>query len=170
MKKCIAATAAMLLVGCATTAPTTAEYDRDAESSFRAKLDQMFRDLSAMKFDCMRIPADVPEAVVFDFDEQNKPMSAYSPAEWNKIVDGYIAAAAQQGMKMETKVGRVEVHATSSFGFATAEFDQTFTMGDQKMGPLKFRGTMVAKRRGNEWVWVHWHGSFREFPTMPEAK
>ena len=34
------------------------------------------------------------------------------------------------------------------------------------MGPMKFRGTTVARKVDDAWKWEHWHGSFRELP-MP---
>ena len=151
---------AAVLAGCAT---THEGYSPSAEASLRTKVETIFRDLNEMKFDAMRARTDIPELSVFDFDPENKPLDAYSGAEWNRVVDQY-ADMVKRGGALRTELKRIDVHASESFGYATVEFDQFFSMGGQTMGPFKFRGTMIVRREGEDWVWTHWHGSMRELP------
>ena len=70
------------------------------------------------------------------------------------------------GGTVKTTVVRNDCYAVAVMGYCAVEFDQTFTSGGQTMGPMKFRGTTVARKVDGAWKWEHWHGSFRELPTV----
>jgi hypothetical protein len=53
----------------------------------------------------------------------------------------------------------VQCRSTSLSGFCLVEFEQSVTQAGKTMGPFKFRGTLVAERNGEGWIWTHWHGS-----------
>src|SRR6185503_7662394 len=110
----------------------------------------------------------VPELVVYDFDDSHKPFTALGTAEWNRMMDEYIAAS-KSGAKMETILRTADCHAVADFGYCTAEFDQSLTKTGKKSGPYQFRGTLVDKKMGQKWQWVHWHASYRQLPVAPKV-
>lgn len=154
-----------LLTGCA--APPSSDWDPAAASALEGKIAGMFQALDSGNMDSVMTWAD-DEVVVYDFGPDNKPVSANGRAEAQAMFDGY-AKAFKEGMKIRSTVGRTSCKASSTVGHCAVEFDQTMSAGGQDMGPFKFRGTMVARKVGEEWKWTHWHGSFREMPEMPPA-
>jgi hypothetical protein len=78
-------------------------------------------------------------------------------------------AGKTQGLKLKSVVTRSDCSATTAVGYCVVEFDQTITMGNQTMGPFKYRGTLVARKVDGVWRVSHWHGSFREVPAPPNA-
>jgi ketosteroid isomerase-like protein len=106
--------------------------------------------------------------VVFDFDENNVPVTARGTEGLDKYLAAYDAAV-RKGLSLKTTISRDDCFGDSDMGFCTVEFDQTVGQGGQTTAPFKFRGTLVARRAKDGWRWVHWHGSFREFPPSPAA-
>jgi len=155
--------ALVVAAGCAAT--PSAEWDPEATRSLEAECDTMFRLLDAGDFDGMLARMDAG-AVVFDMDMDNAPMQLHGKAAIAQLFEGFREAQKAQQLSIRSSVVRRTAHATATMGYVAVEFDQTFTMGTEPMGPIKFRGTLVARRFPDGWRWDHWHGSFRE-PVMP---
>lgn len=155
----------MLAVATGCTAAPSPDWDPEATKSLEAECDAMLRLIDAGDFDGMLARID-PDAVVFDMDLDNAPVQLTGKAAIAAMFDGFREAMKSQGLTIRSTVVRRTAHATATMGYVAVEFDQTFTMGAEAMGPIKFRGTMVARRFPDGWRWDHWHGSFRE-PVMP---
>jgi hypothetical protein len=154
-----------VLEGNVETKAVTAEYDAAAEASLKAKVESIFREVAAMNFEVLRPGKDVPELVVYDYTPDDQPFTARGPDEYGRLVDMFTFVAGS-GTKMETVVQRIDCHATSSFGYCLIEYDQRFMSGGSTMGPYRMRGTLVARRKGDDWIVTHSHVSFRERPEV----
>jgi hypothetical protein len=150
------------------TAPSS-DWDPAATTALKAMSEKMFQDMDAGNMEAMTAMMS-SEGVVFDMDMNNNPVAKRGP-EVAAYLNEMGAMMKQNGSTMKTSIVRDDCFATAVMGYCAIEFDQTFTMGAQVMGPVKFRGTAVARKVGETWKWEHWHGSFREMPVMtaPES-
>lgn len=145
----------------------TAESDPANAAELRAKLDEIFRSLDDGTADTTLLSWADPEAVVFDFDANNNPVTKRGTAEIQEFLGSYAKMVKEGGTKITTNVVSADCKSTVVAGFCTVEFDQSFTQNGQSQGPFKFRGTLVARKMPEGWRWLHWHGSFREMPPAP---
>jgi hypothetical protein len=170
MKRLALALCAVVAASCAappaTPPPLTGEADTAAATELRGKIDEMFRSLDSGAADEMMSWAD-PEAVVYDFDQNNSPVSKRGTAEIQEFLDSYSKLVREGGMQVTSTVVGADCKSTAVAGFCTVEFDQSLVMNGETMGPFKFRGTLVARKMADGWKWIHWHGSFREMPPPP---
>ncbi|MEZ0374300.1 MAG: nuclear transport factor 2 family protein [Candidatus Sericytochromatia bacterium] len=166
MKKLLMMGLMMAVSGCAVqaAAPDPSDWNSQATQELKAAADKMFKDLDKGDSGAILSWKDLNPSV-FDVDPENKAVQFYGEAEVSKYL-GSMTEAVKAGLKIKSVVKRSDCQATASMGFCTIEFDQTATMGDQTMGPSKFRGTMIARKLPSGWKWTHWHGSFREMPAM----
>jgi ketosteroid isomerase-like protein len=160
MKSLVAGLALLAVVGCA--APS-GDWDAQATASLKAEVDWMLKALDRGDIAGMVDRMD-PDAVVFDTDENNQPVRAVGIEQVKKYMLPIGDSMKAQNLKFASVLRTNECHATRTMGFCAIEFDQTMTQGDKTMGPFKFRGTLVARRVGDAWRWVHWHGSLAEVP------
>lgn len=160
------AAAAAVLVG--TGCMTSPKWDDTATESLHAEVGDMFNDMGAADFDKI-LEKISDDATAFDLDAKNTPVQIYGKAGVKEMFDGLKKAVEQSqgGFKMDVQIVKHVTHATPIMGYSAVEFDQTITMGDQKMGPFKMRASAVARRIDGKWHYDHWHLSFREMPAMP---
>lgn len=162
-----------LVAACAAPPADTPKVSGEAHpanaAELRAKLDEVFRSIDEGTADTTLMSWADPEAVVFDFDENNQPVTRRGTTEIQEFLAGLTKAVKEGGMKITTSVVSADCKSTVVAGFCTTEFDQTFTKDGQTMGPFKFRGTLVARKMPDGWKWLHWHGSFREIPPPAPA-
>jgi ketosteroid isomerase-like protein len=146
----------------------SAAWDPAATADLKATNEKMFADIDAGNMDALtsRMSAD---AVVFDTDMTGKPMATHGSAEIKKTMDAMAMEMKASGGTSKTTIVRDDCFATAVMGYCAVEFDQTFTAGGNTMGPMKFRGTLVARKVDGQWTFDHWHGASREAPPMPEA-
>lgn len=149
--------------------PLTADADPANAAELRGKLDEVFRSLDEGTADTVLMSWADAEAVVFDFDANNNPVTKRGTAEIQEFLGEYAKAVKGGGLKISTTVAGADCKSTKVAGFCTAEFDQTFVVNGQSQGPFKFRGTLVARKMAEGWRWLHWHGSFREMPAPAAA-
>jgi ketosteroid isomerase-like protein len=128
----------------------------------------MFADIDAGNIDALtnRMSND---AIIFDLDPNNVPVEKRGAAEIRAYMDQIASEMKAAGGTVTTAVVRNDCYAVAVMGYCAVEFDQMYSMGGQTMGPMKFRGTAVARKVDGEWKWEHWHGSFRELPILPAA-
>lgn len=153
--------------GCCTAASSA--WDAAATAALRADCEGMLKAIDAGDFAFMTSKLDA-DVIVYDMDENNAMVRFQGPEAVKAYFAHFEEIAKSQGFKFASTVVSCDAHATSTVGFCAMEFDQTLTAGGQTMGPFKFRGTLVARKVGDAWKWVHWHGSFREAPAAPPAE
>jgi hypothetical protein len=107
------------------------------------------------------------DGIIFDIDPNNVPVEKRGAAEIRAYMDQVASEMKAADGTVKTTVVRNDCYAVAVMGYCAVDFDQTFTSGGQTMGPLKFRGTIVARKVDGVWKWEHWHGSFRELPVTP---
>lgn len=144
----------------------SSDWDTGSADALEQQSVDLLRRLDAGQFTEMLADAD-PAVVIMDFDENNVPMR----------VDGLEAARAffarlgetakAQNIQFKSTITRNDAWATATMGYGIVEYDQTITVGDQVMGPFKFRGTLIARRDAGKWRMTHWHGSFSVMPVSP---
>jgi ketosteroid isomerase-like protein len=101
---------------------------------------------------------------MFDVGEHGEPMAAWTGEEVRQVLAGFAEMIAA-GTSLTVAVTRLECRGHDGAGFCAVEFDQSFTNAEGTMGPLHFRGTLVAEKHPTYgWKWTHWHGSFAEIP------
>jgi ketosteroid isomerase-like protein len=157
----IAVAACFACFGCS----TSSDWDPKAAAALKTEPADMLADIDAGDFDAMMAKMD-KDPVVFDFDEKGAPVTARGMDEVRAMFDRYKALMKDQGLRFKSTLVRNDCYAVGNMGYCLVEFDQTATAGGQAVGPYKFRGTLVLRKVGNDWKWTHWHGSFREMPTM----
>jgi len=146
-------------------APSSA-WDPAAAAELAAQNEKMFADIDAGNTDALTNMMS-SEGIIFDIDPNNAPIEKRGAAEIRAYMDQIASEMKAAGGTVKTTVVRNDCYAVAVMGYCAVEFDQTFTSGGQTMGPMKFRGTTVARKVDGAWKWEHWHGSFRELPTMP---
>jgi hypothetical protein len=160
----------VLLAGTACAAPApSGDWDPQAATSLKSEVEWMFKALDAGDIQGMLGRMDTSSAVVFDLDDKNQPVRAAGFEAVKKYMNGLGAAMKSQGMKATSTIKTNDCHATKVMGYCAIEFEQSMAMGGQTMGPFKFQGTLVARKVGEAWRWVHWHGSMAEMPKMEAA-
>ena len=160
MRRLAVGLAMLAAVGCS--APSS-DWDAQATTSLKAEVEWMLKaiDTGDMAGMVARMDAD---AMVFDIDDKNQPVRAAGLDQVKQYMGRMESATKTQGLHFASTMKANECHASETMGFCAVEFDQTITAGGQAMGPFKFRGTLVARKVGEAWRWVHWHGSFAELP------
>lgn len=148
-------------------APSSA-WDPAATAELAAQNEKMFAEIDAGNVDALTNMVS-SEGIIFDIDPNNEPISKRGAAEIKAYMEQIANEMKAAGGTVKTTVVRNDCHAIAVMGYCAIEFDQMFTTDDQTMGPLKFRGTTVARKVDGLWKWEHWHGSFRELPVMPSA-
>jgi ketosteroid isomerase-like protein len=160
MRLLISGLVALLLAGCH--GGGAASNDQTA-ADLRQKVEQMFKDIDAGNFAGLKMWAD-DKAILFDFDENNLPVSARGPAELDKYLAAYDATL-RKGLKVHTDVQKNDCFGDADLGFCAFEYDQSIGASEAAPStPFKLRGTLVARKTTDGWRWMHWHASFREFP------
>jgi hypothetical protein len=148
-------------------APSSA-WDTAAAAELKAQNEKMFADIDAGNTDALtnRMSSD---GIIFDIDPNNVPVEKRGAAEIRAYMDQITSEMKAAGGTVKTTVVRNDCYAVAVMGYCAVEFDQMFTAdGGQTMGPMKFRGTTVARKVDGQWQWEHWHGSWRELPPpMP---
>ncbi len=146
-----------------------ADWSDQTAADLRQKVEQMFKDIDAGNFVGLKMWAD-QDAILFDFDENNVPVTARGQADLDKYLAAYDAVV-RKGLKIHTEIGKDDCFGDADLGFCAIEFDQTIGAADGAPAtPFKFRGTLVARKTRDGWRWVHWHSSFREFPKPAAAQ
>ncbi|HZP12500.1 MAG TPA: nuclear transport factor 2 family protein [Nevskiaceae bacterium] len=148
-----------LLAGCHRGGPAS---DDQTAADLRQKVEQMFKDIDAGNFAGLKMWAD-DQAILFDFDENNAPVTARGQAELDKYLAAYDGVV-RKGLKIHTEIGKDDCFGDSDIGYCAVEYDQTIGAEGAPPAPFKFRGTLIARKTKDGWRWVHWHSSFREFP------
>jgi ketosteroid isomerase-like protein len=151
----------LLAAGCA--AQPSSDWDEQATASLKGEVETLLKSIDSADFAGMAAKMDT-DVVVFDFDEKNQPMRASGLGEMKQFMATVESATKSQGLKFASTLKTSVCHATAVIGYCAVEFDQTMTAGGQTQGPFKFRGTLVARKAGGAWRWMHWHGSFAELP------
>jgi ketosteroid isomerase-like protein len=155
----------LLVAGCSRGG---AGWSDSTAADLRQKVEQMFKDIDSSNFAGMKMWAD-QDAILFDFDENNLPVTARGSAELDKYLAAYDATM-RKGLKVHTDIGKDDCFGDSDLGFCAIEFDQSIGASEAAPPtPFKFRGTLVARKTKDGWRWVHWHASFREFPKPAAA-
>ena len=164
--------AALLLFANTASAKKTSEpssaWDTAAAAELKAQNEKMFADIDAGNSDALTNMMS-SDGVVFDIDPNNVPVAKRGSAEIKAYMDQITNEMKTAGGTVKTTVVRDDCYAVAVMGYCAVEFDQMFTSGGQTMGPMKFRGTTVARKVDGVWKWEHWHGSFRELPVVPSA-
>jgi hypothetical protein len=148
-------------LGCATAGQTRTATMHDAENG--ASLELFVRGgMDAMAKGDMTFWSKnaCPQAVVWDTDPSGAAVVANGKAEIDAMMAQYQQMLSGGQMQMTTTTKSVKCRATSLSGHCLVEFAQSMTHGGQTMGPFQFRGTLIAERNGDGWIWTHWHGSF----------
>jgi ketosteroid isomerase-like protein len=148
-------------------APSSA-WDTAAAAELKAQNEKMFADIDAGNTDALTNMMS-SDGIIFDIDPNNVPVAKRGSAEIKAYMDQIASEMKASGGTVKTTVVRDDCYAVAVMGYCAVEFDQLFTSGGQTMGPMKFRGTTVARKVDGVWKWEHWHGSFRELPVMPGA-
>jgi hypothetical protein len=146
-------------------APSSA-WDTAAAAELQAQSAKMFADIDAGNIDAVTSMMS-SDGILFDLDPHNVPVARRSAAEIKAYMDQVASEMKTAGGTVTTTVVRNDCYAVAVMGYCAVEFDQVFTMGGQAMGPVKLRGTTVARKVDDVWKWEHWHGSYREGQVMP---
>ena len=146
--------------------PPSSAWDTTAAAELKAQNEKMFADIDAGNTDALTNLMS-SEGIIYDIDPNNMPIAKRGAAEIKAYMDQVASEMKTAGGTVKTTVVRDDCYAVGVMGYCAVEFDQMYTMGGQTMGPMKFRGTTVARKVDNAWKWEHWHGSFREFPALP---
>ncbi|MCI0340862.1 MAG: nuclear transport factor 2 family protein [Planctomycetales bacterium] len=162
MRLALPALALALGAGCA----ASSDWSPAAAERLKKEMEIVLAAIDLGNFDAMLSRMD-KDVVVLDLSENNAPVRMQGIEEVRKSFAGFKKAVEEQGLRFKSVLLRNDAYATETFGFCVAEFDQAITVGGQEMGPFKYRGTLVARKVGDEWKWTHWHGSLRE--TLPAA-
>jgi len=141
-----------------------ASWNDATKKELGTRLEQMFKDIDSGNFAGLKMWAD-QDAVLFDFDENNRPVSARGADALDKYLVAYDAAV-RKGQKVHTTISKDDCFGDADIGYCVVEYDQTIGASG---GPFKFRGTLIAAKEKEGWRWVHWHSSFREFPAPAAA-
>ncbi len=162
---------AVLLVGCGGAEAVTGlaaetTYQDESEQSIEQFARGMMENIQNGNFAELKATA-CPEAVMYDFDENNNPIALRGSRQIGEFFDHIQQMVQSSGMTMQTTIGDVTCRGVHDEGWCTIEFDQSITVGGQTVGPAQFRGTLIAARHAGRWIWTHWHGSFRTMPTAP---
>lgn len=149
----------LLALGCATAGQqhTATMHDPEANASLEAFVRTGMDELSKGNIAWWGKTA-CPQAVMWDAD----PTGAATTARGKAAIDAALGEAQKMmssGMQLSTTTTAVQCRTTSLSGHCMVEFDQSVTQDGKTMGPFKFRGTLIAERNGEGWIWTHWHGS-----------
>jgi len=153
----------LIMVGCGGGAPaggtTPARVDaQELEGFVRGLLDDFTRgDFAALK------ASACPQAVVFDTDENGRPVDVRGREDVNAYLD-HIQELIDGGMQLSTTITDLQCRPMVSGGVCMVKMDQTITADGEEQGPFHFRGTFVVEKVGDRWIWAHWHGSLAEMP------
>ena len=146
----------------------SSEWDTAAAAELKAQTEKMFADIDAGNNDALTNMM-ASDGIIYDIDPNNMPVAKRGAAEIRAYMDQITTEMKAAGGSAKTTVVRNDCYAVAVMGYCAVEFDQMYTMGGQTMGPMKFRGTAVARKVDGQWKWEHWHGSFRELPVMPAS-
>lgn len=142
-------------------------FDTEASAGLEAYMRAGFQAADSGNFSFWQAARD--DVVLFDIDSDNNPVAMYGQEAWNGYLQRLDEMLGTTGGSVATTINQVSCHSTASIGYCTLEFDQTFTMNGETMGPVHCRGTAIAAREGEGWSVLHWHGSFSQWPEMPET-
>ena len=146
-----------------------ADSNDQTAADLRQKVEQMFKDIDGGNFAGMKMWAD-DKAILFDFDENNLPVTARGSAELDKYLAAYDATL-RKGLKVHTEVQKNDCFGDADIGYCAVEYDQNIGASEAAPAtPFKFRGTIIARKTKDGWRWMHWHASFREFPKPPTVE
>ncbi len=160
MKRLLVGLASLAAVGCSV---PSSDWDAQATASLKAEVEWMLKAIDSGDISGMLSRMD-SDAIVFDLDDKNQPVHATGLEQVKQYMGKLENSMKAQGLKFASTLRATNCHANQTMGFCAIEFDQTITAGGETMGPFKYRGTLVARRIGEAWRWVHWHGSFAELP------
>ncbi|HEX2678499.1 MAG TPA: nuclear transport factor 2 family protein, partial [Polyangiales bacterium] len=154
-----------VLAGCAAQQQQGTTMGPQDQASLEAYVRETFDHMGKGDFAFLK-QSMCHEAVVFDIDENGAPITKRGEAEVGAMIDHYQQMFASSGAVPTTTLNRLDCRVDGA-SFCTGEFDQTVKMGDQVMGPMKFRFTIIAHQHAGKWIWTHWHASLRENPGTP---
>jgi hypothetical protein len=161
------ALALLAIVGCRGGKRTSSDWDADATAKVSANVDQMFADIDAGNFAAMTDALDA-DASAYDVDPGGKPVAMYGRDGVKSYFDTMAPTGGAPAPTMHSTIKKKDCHATGVMGYCAVEFDQSVTVGGVDAGTFHFRGTLISRKVGEDWKWVHWHGSFAELPA-PQA-
>jgi ketosteroid isomerase-like protein len=164
MKKISCIVLALSLSACAAQQQQSTLVGPEAAASLEAFVRDVFDHFGKGDFAYMK-NSMCEQAIVFDLDENGTPIAKRGKAEVDAMIDHYQQLMSTPGAGTSATLQRIDCRADGS-AFCTVELDQTFSMGGETVGPLKFRATIVAKQHAGKWIWTHWHASFRENPAV----
>ena len=156
----------LLVAGCAGKSSSPG-WSPQTAAELQAQTEAMFKSIDGNDIPGLKAMLD-ENPTVFDIDPNNQVVQFYGSADVQKYLDVYTEAA-KTGMTVQSTIRRIDCRGNDTMGYCTVEFDQVFTMNGQQMGPLKFQGTLVARKVGGGWKLNHWNSSFREMPAAPAA-
>jgi len=165
-------TSSLVLVSVLLAGPASAkksasnDWDPAAASAIEAKIRAAFKDFDSGNMDTFMSWADTT-AITWDIGMEGEPVTASTPGESKKMLEGYADMMKSGDMSVKTTMTKADCHATSSFGFCAIDFDQMVTAKGTPMPVMKFRATLVARMVDGDWRWSHWHASWREPMAMP---
>jgi hypothetical protein len=145
-------------------------YDEEASASVKKRVEELMSSVAPGNFDPLR-QGIAPEASSFDYDFANKPTAVYGRDEWMSYVDTLEAGLRESGATdVDTKLTHIDAYATRELGFAAIEFEQSFVLEGKAHGPFTWRGTILLRREGDEWLMAHWHASPQQelTPVLPQ--
>ena len=158
-------------VGCATAGQNLpADKIEDPEAS--ASLEQFLRDgfTAADKGDFSYWSNSAcPDALMWDVDEKGVPFAAKGKEAVKAAMDGFAKMIQDSHGSMKSDLTNLFCRSSTNVGFCAVEFSQVMTMNGQAMPAMKFRGTAVARRFQDKWIWTHWHASMNEAPAPATA-
>ncbi len=155
--------------GCASTTAQSGstlagpEEQKSLETYVRGIFAQMDRDDFSTLENSM-----CEQAVVFDADENGKPVTARGKADVTALLERYKQAFGGPGVSAQSTINRIDCRVDDG-SYCTLEFDQSVTINGQAQAPMKLRATLIAKRHGDRWIWTHWHASLRELAGLMAA-
>jgi hypothetical protein len=151
------------LLAVAACTPSSGWDAGSADALKQASVD-LLHHLDAGEFTEMIADAD-PALVIMDFDENNVPMRVDGVEAARAFFARLGESAKAQNIRFKSTITRNDAWATAAMGYGIVEYDQTITVGEQVMGPFKFRGTLIARRDAGKWRMTQWHGSFSVMPA-----
>ena len=158
-------------VGCAT-AGQNSPVDKIEDPEASASLEQFLRDgfasLDKGDFSYWSNSA-CPEALMWDLDEKGAPIAAKGKDAIKAAMDGYTKMVHDGHGGFKSDITNLFCRSSTKVGFCAIEFSQVMTMNGQASPAMKFRGTAVARRLQDKWIWTHWHASMNEAPASSAA-
>ncbi len=108
------------------------------------------------------------DVVSFEMDMESKPVRLGSCDDVVRWADDTFAQLKTMGAILELVIHSIDCHANSTMAYGTVEFDLKATMAGGSTMSQPSRNTVVLRKYGDGWKWVHWHSSLA-IPAAPSA-